>query len=213
MRKSQLLILVRHGHSQANAEDRIVSSLGNGVKGEWGLTALGREQAAGVVENLRKEGLLPSGPSTSFAIISSPFSRALETAQQIANTLTADICCSAENPASRPFEVRIDEALRERYFGAALEGASSDAYREVWAQDAQDVSIGPSGGGESVMDVAERCEAFIDGVVRQEPADVVFLVSHGDTLSILATHVGRRGELARHREQGLDNCGFVVLNS
>ncbi len=204
-KKSPRLILVRHGHSRANAQDRIVASLSNGVEGEWGLTALGREQAAGVVGALREQGHLPSDPSTSFAIISSPFSRALETAQEIANSLAADV--------RREIEIRTDAALRERYFGAALEGESSDAYREVWAQDARDVSIGPGGDGESVMDVAERCEAFVDGVRRHETADVVFLVSHGDTLSILATHVGRRGELSRHRAQGLDNCGFLVLDS
>jgi broad specificity phosphatase PhoE len=204
-KKAPMLVLVRHGHSRANAEDRIVSSLENGVKEEWGLTALGREQAAGVFKALREQGHVPSDPSTGFAIISSPFSRALETAQQIADSLAAD--------GHHDVEIRTDEALRERYFGVGLEGASSDAYREVWAQDARDVSVGPGGGGESVLDVAGRCEAFVDGVRRSETADVVFLVSHGDTLSILATHVGRRGNLSGHRAQGLDNCGFLVLDS
>ncbi len=209
--KKSLLVFVRHGHSRANEQGRIISSPVNGVKAEWGLTALGREQAAGVVGALQKQGHLPSDPFTSFAIISSPFSRTLETAQQIALSLAANVCRTTENPAPEPLEILVDEALRERYFGAALEGESSDAYREVWAQDALDISIRPGGDGESVMDVAERCEAFVDAVRRQEIADVVFLISHGDTLSILATHVGGRGELGRHREHGLENCGFLVI--
>ena len=198
------IILVRHGHSKANAQDIIVSSLENGVKAAWGLTARGREQAAGVVGALLEEGYLSSDPSTSFAIYSSPFSRARETAQEIGAALASQF-----SEASTP-SIQLDDALRERYFGEALEGMSSDAYRDVWAQDAEDVTIGPAG-GESVMDVAMRCEAFVDRVSRQEAADVVFLVSHGDTLSILATHVGKRGELGQHRDNGLGNCGFLVL--
>ena len=198
------IILVRHGHSKANAQDIIVSSLENGVKAAWGLTALGREQAAGVVGALLEERYLPSDPSTSFAIYSSPFSRARETAEEIGAALASQF------PQASTPSIQLDDALRERYFGESLEGMSSEAYRDVWAQDAEDVTIGPAG-GESVMDVAMRCEAFVDRVSRQEAVDVVFLVSHGDTLSILATHVGKRGELGQHRANGLGNCGFLVL--
>ena len=202
------LILVRHGHSKANAQDVIVASLENGVKEAWGLTELGREQAAGVVDALRAQGCLPTDPSTRFAVYSSPFSRALETAQQIAKALGSQ---DTGTGSCTPPAIRLDEALRERYFGAALEGKSSDGYRDVWAQDAKDVAVGPPMGGESVLDVAARCAAFVDRVRRDETADVVFLVSHGDTLSILATNVGKLGELAQHRAHGLENCGFLVL--
>ncbi len=156
---------------------------------------LGREQAAGVVPALREQGILKTINPKTIAIYSSPFSRALETAEAIADALGIDAGA-----------VQLDDSLRERFFGEALEGAASSSYGSVWEQDAADTSVGPSG-GESVVDVASRCQSFVDAVRLRETADVVFLVSHGDTLSILATHVGNRGTLGRHREQGLDNCG------
>ena len=196
------LVIVRHGHTKANQPTAIVSDPIAGARREFGLTSLGPRQAADVVPTLRALGHVPAPPDppSNYAIYASPFSRARETAEEIARCLDMD-----------PDSVILDDALRERYFGEALEGGSSDAYTSVWAQDAVDVTVGPVPDGESVMDVAMRCQAFVDGVRQKESADVVFLVSHGDTLSILATHVGKRGDLAHHRQQGLDNCGFLVL--
>ena len=59
--------------------------------------------------------------------------------------------------------VQLDDSLRERFFGEALEGAASSSYGSVWEQDAADTSVGPSG-GESVVDVASRCQSFVDAV-------------------------------------------------
>ena len=144
---------------------------------------------------LREQGILEAMNPKTIKIYSSPFSRARETAEAIADALGIDAGA-----------VQLDDSLRERFFGEALEGAASSSYGSVWEQDAADTSVGPAG-GESVVDVASRCQSFVDAVRLRETADVVFLVSHGDTLSILAAHVGNLGTLGRHREQGLDNCG------
>jgi broad specificity phosphatase PhoE len=66
-----------------------------------------------------------------------------------------------------------------------------------------------------VQDVARRCTEFVDSVRRKETGrvDAIFLVSHGDTLSILSTVVGKRGRLEDHRELGgLGNCEWLVLS-
>ncbi len=52
--------------------------------------------------------------------------------------------------------VQVAPALRERYFGAALELTSHDNYCPAWEHDAVDCSYRPGGDGESVEHVAAR---------------------------------------------------------
>jgi broad specificity phosphatase PhoE len=206
------IILVRHGHSVANERGIIISDVEEGKKEEWGLTAMGREQAASVVESLVRRGELPTPPTRArFAVYSSPFSRARETAESIRSSL--------ESAYGSACEVTLADDLRERYFGRSLEGTSSDGYERVWNIDRyQSLYKAPGGGGESVMDVASRCEAFVERIVHEHTredhtVDAVFLVSHGDTLSILATHIGKRGRLQDHRELGaLGNCETTCIS-
>jgi broad specificity phosphatase PhoE len=155
------IILVRHGHSVANERGIIISSLEEGVKPEWGLTARGRDQASGVVRSLQEGGKLPRG---TYAVYSSPFSRARETAELLCASLASARAGMETDVVEKDVvetdvvetdvvekDVVLAEALRERYFGEALEGTSSRGYEGVWQVDKEDICRGPEGGGESVM--------------------------------------------------------------
>ena len=81
-------VIVRHGFSLANQSKTIVSDPTNGIKPEYGLTEEGKAQAAKSAAALREELLLGINPKFTDTkgkpkpvyVISSPFSRAVETA-------------------------------------------------------------------------------------------------------------------------------------
>lgn len=65
-----------------------------------------------------------------------------------------------------------------------------------------------SGGGESVQDVAQRLRGLIERLEAAHAGRHIVLVSHGDALSVLAA-VLLGGDLWRHRQHGLPNCGIL----
>ena len=97
-------------------------------------------------------------------IVSSDLTRAVETAQILADGLGG--------------QVSLDVRLREQSLGV-LEGRS---YEQSWAvaagTDWSDPTL-PVGGGESLMQVYDRMRAAIDEVTRD---CVAVLVSHGDAI-------------------------------
>ena len=156
---------MRHGHSLANRRGIIVSRPENGRDG-FGLSELGRSQVA--------EAIVASGgfdPST--LIISSDFSRAVESAQ-IAHEWLG---CSTP--------LRLDERLRERDFGI-LELGSDDAYERVWYEDAANPDSEILG-VESANSVMRRVTSLIADYETSHRDETFLLVSHGDALQLLQT--------------------------
>lgn len=192
----------RHGHSVANGKDLIVSALEEGVKPEWGLSELGASQAerAGeqMVEILRNAPISPN----SIVIFSSPFSRAFETAARIGSHLDIHL---------HDRRLRKAEALRERYFGTALEGKPSTLYGQVWYEDEKDITKRPEGGGESVNDVAGRLEQFVYQVEDEFQDHYIILSSHGDSLSILLS-IFKGEDKRKHRQFGMSNCQVYQID-
>lgn len=155
--------LMRHGESQANLADLIVSSPENGCN-DYGLSPQGREQA--------KRSSASSELDSQVLIVASDFLRTQETAA-IAREILG--CGPVKN----------DVRLRERYFGR-FEKQSSACYQPVWALDSADANH-TYGEVESLRSLARRLENLILELESQHAGATILLVSHGDPLRILQT--------------------------
>ena len=154
--------VMRHGQSKANEAGVIVSAIENDRRGDYGLSAAGREQALAAA---RACGLPPET-----VICTSDFARARQTAELVRACLGAR-------------DVVVAEALRERWFGA-WEGTAAANYQRVWAAD--EAGAGRAGDGvEPAAAVLERTTGLVARLERRYSGRDILLVSHGDTLQIL----------------------------
>eukprot|EP00752_Nemacystus_decipiens_P013070 g11559.t2 len=205
--------LVRHGQSHPNIAGKIVSGMEEGVDPANGLTELGLEQAQTAGKEL-KEVLLRAGCSPANTIVlTSPFSRARETAEAIRECLDC--------------ELREERDLRERFFGDFDGEEDAPSYAKVWALDAVSARHRELG-VEPAAEVAARTAAVVrrarrEASIRQRfytggdgqpfPAgpSAVVLVSHGDALQVLQCALAGR-PVEQHRSlPHLENCGIRVL--
>jgi broad specificity phosphatase PhoE len=120
------------------------------------LTPLGHRQAAAAAAEL-------AGPAPG-ALLSSDLLRAVQTAQHCARATGLPV-------ATTP-------ALREQGFGV-LEGRRS---RELWDVVDWTDPHWSAPGGESLAELHGRVEAFLEDLAAEPPADVIALVTHGDTI-------------------------------
>ncbi|MGH7986193.1 MAG: histidine phosphatase family protein [Candidatus Binataceae bacterium] len=177
------LIMVRHGESEGNRDRRFTLSP------EVPITELGRRQAydAAAVIARRFHPRL---------ILSSPFRRARQTSDIIAESLKL------------PIEVVHD--LHERDLGR-LKGESYDALREAVRQDpVYDPHQGwlwKPEGGESYEDVRQRVVAVIEQIRTRYPDDELVVVSHGGVMLSMWAHV--IGHWAGAHLPA--NCGIVLI--
>ncbi len=149
------LLVVRHGQSEWNA-----AGLMQGQVEHVPLTALGHEQAASAAAELAT--LAPG------ALVSSDLRRAVQTAEHCARSTGLSVTVAPE--------------LREQGYGD-YEGRPS---RELWdLVDWTDVHWSAPGGGESLAQLHARVAGYIDRLRADPPADVVALVTHGDTIRAL----------------------------
>ena len=155
---------MRHSESKANVAKIIISTPENGVKEDYALSELGREQARISAEKTHL------GADT--LIFTSDFSRARETAEIVAEVI------GAAAPQVTP-------TLRERHFGE-FEEKSNAHYDDVWKHDA-DSGDHNEFGVESVNANVKRTTAFILELEEKYSDKDILLVSHGDTLQILQT--------------------------
>ena len=120
------------------------------------LTALGQAQAAAVAREL--------APLRPGALISSDLRRAVQTAEH---------CARATG-----LPVRTAPALREQGYGV-LEGRPS---RELWDVVDWTDPHWAADGGESLAQLHARVGDYLQRLRARPPADVVALVTHGDTI-------------------------------
>lgn len=178
-------LLMRHGHSEANRQGRIVSDPARGIVG-FGLSARGRAQL---------DALLKDWPlAVPSRIVHSDFLRTAQTAARIAQHYG--------------LEMKDDPRLRERYFGR-LEGESDRRYAEVWVRDAQ-AADHRDHGVEPLTSVAARMLELLDELESRYRGETLLLVGHGDPLQILLAELA--GDVRRHRErEPLAPAGLVRL--
>ena len=183
-------LVLRHGRSLANEAGIIVSDPVAGRRAGTGLSSAGRRQVRAAVSAVA--GLL--GPST--VIVSSPLSRAVE---------SATIACSvlaAGTPA-------LDDRLRERYFGQ-LDGGPDSAYPAVWAADARDSTTSELG-VEPADDVLDRTTALVADLERRHCGATILLVAHGDVLQILECAFGGLDAGSHRQLDPLPTAGIRAL--
>ncbi len=160
--------LMRHGESEANLADIIISDPATGCVA-YGLTSLGREQA--------RDSALASGLDSHTLIICSDFLRTRQTAQVVQETLACE-------------EPILDKGLRERGFGR-LEGKGGPGYRDVWNQDNLDSSQSVHG-AETPLDLAARLTKAMDRFEQRYDGKTILLISHGDSLRYLQLAMAKR---------------------
>src|SRR5215207_645861 len=131
------------------------------------LTELGHAQAAAGAEELAA-----LGPG---ALVSSDLLRARQTAEH---------CARATG-----LPVTVTTALREQGYGV-LEGRPS---RELWDVVDWTDPHWAAEGGESLAELHARVAAYLDHLCADRPADVVALVTHGDTIRAAQAAAGGLG--------------------
>lgn len=179
-------LLMRHGHSEANADGLIISRPERGLS-DFGLSPRGHAQ----LKSLLADWHWPPPDR----LVHSDFRRTTETAEWVAQhfglPLSADI------------------GLRERSFGE-LEGLSDCRYPDVWTLDADDPDHQVFG-VESVTGVANRMLAVIAALEAETYGETILLVSHGDPLQILLTAVEERPLSTHRNREPLLPAGIVPL--
>jgi probable phosphoglycerate mutase len=159
------VVLLRHGQTALSIERRF-----SGI-GDPKLTDLGRRQAAAAAERLAATGGFD-------AIISSPLSRARDTAATVATRL-----------GITPI---IDEAWRECDFGM-FEGLSAAEVREKYAAEFATWTADPANappGGESFVDVGVRVHAALAALVgATRIGQRILVVSHVTPIKVVGRYV------------------------
>jgi len=174
------LVLLRHGESTANADDRFGGWL------DFDLTARGREEAARAGRLIRDAGLQPAAVHTSL------LRRAVD---------TAEIVIAETNATSAP--VHRSWRLNERHYGR-LQGQTRASVREEFGDavfnglrrsyDMVPPPAGPPGehvDGESLADVRKRLVPYwaAEIVADLRAGRTTLVVAHGNSLRALCMHL------------------------
>ena len=176
------MLLARHGETDWNRDQRWQGH------SDTRLNEAGREQARRLAETL--DGI--------DAVYSSDLARARETAEIAAARLG--------------IEVRIDERLRERSFGA-WEGLTieeiEERYRE--AHDRWRSGEGPGADDAEAFDAfAARVHSFLDDVLRRHPDETVLVVGHGGSIRVIHALAGGLDYVKDHRSiPAVANCAVA----
>ena len=159
------LLLIRHGESEGN-RDRVFT-----YTNDVPITSVGRVQARATAEFVRAR-FQPT------LLVSSPFTRARQTAEVIAEVLELPIV--------------IEDDLRERSYGDYA-GQPYETVRSAF--DPQAYWHWRPPGGETLEEVADRVGRVLDRIAARASASDAVVVSHGGVMMALWRHV--MGEWAR----------------
>lgn len=185
---------VRHGESEANVAHLISSNPEIGTK-IHGLSSAGRIQ---VTENT-KLFLQNQSEGNLYVIISSDFRRAYETAEILAANLPNKV------------EIQVDQRLRERFFGI-YDNTSDENYNLIWKNDEENPMKNLDDQVESVESVRKRTIDLIRHLEEKYNNQIIFLVSHGDSLQIIQTAFERLPNANQQRYlQHIERAEFRAL--
>jgi probable phosphoglycerate mutase len=158
------ILAIRHGETAWNVDTRIQGQL------DIGLNDTGRWQAQRTAQALAHEDIA--------AVYSSDLSRAFETAQTIANALSAR--------GALPVVPHL--GLRERHFGH-FQGKTWAEIETHWPDDAlrwrqRDPAWSPIE-GESLLQLRERIAQCVHALAQQHTGEQIVLVAHGGVMDVL----------------------------
>ena len=169
------LLLVRHGETAWNASGRLQG------REDIPLNDVGTAQAAAAAQGIARESW--------DAVVSSPLSRALGTAELIARA------CGLPAPTTDP-------DLVERHYGEAS-GMYDHEIRARWPD-------GTLPGSESRADVYRRARPALDRLAGRWPAGRVVVVSHGGLIRSVVMGVEGQTESSR---KNVANLGCTLIRS
>ena len=158
------VLLIRHGQSQGNAEQRF------GGHSPTPLSGLGHRQAEATARALVHERVT--------AVYSSDLLRAVQTAEPLARATGLEI---TRTPALRERGVGLMEGLTFEEAAAA----HPEEYAALLRRDFEHVLAG----GESYRQLLDRAAAELDRAVEQHRGGTVALFSHTGTICILVLHL------------------------
>jgi broad specificity phosphatase PhoE len=170
--------LVRHGETDWNATVRLQGSR------DIPLNEAGREQARLVAAAIAGEEW--------DAIVSSPLSRALDTATMIAAALDIP-----------PDHITVRSDLKERAYGAA-EGTTEAERNQRWPNHHWP-------GLEAKRDLWRRCMAALNDVARRHAGERVIVVCHGGVINAVLAVISH-GELGTGKTR-LHNASLTRLHT
>ncbi len=160
-----ILILVRHGESQWNLENRFTGWV------DIDLTPKGEEQARQVGRRLKGQKV--------DLLFTSVLKRAIR---------TADLACAEAGFLALPTER--DQALNERHYGD-LQGLNKDEARKKFGEEQvhqwrRSYDVNPPG-GESLKTTLDRVRPYFEAKIRPalEGGKNVLIVAHGNSLRAL----------------------------
>lgn len=180
------LLLVRHGQTPSN----VLGLLDSGTPGP-GLTELGREQAASLVERLAGESI--------DRIVASTLVRTHETAAPLAAALGLAVPTDAglREIEAGDLEMRDDRDAVLRYLDTVF----------AWA--AGDTTLTMPGAVETGPDFLDRYDRAVEAAVAE--GGTVVCVSHGAAIRAWACARAANVDAAFGADHGLPNTGIVVL--
>ncbi|SHE25636.1 histidine phosphatase family protein [Actinomyces glycerinitolerans] len=183
------LILWRHGQTDYNAHARVQGRV------DIPLNTIGREQARSAAS-----GLAALEP---VRIVSSPLSRAQETARALADLAGIDI--------------ELDEGLLERSFGrweglsrVEMESQWPEAYA-AWKRGEDPADVGVETRQAVSLRVGGTLERILEETPRADDDQTVVVVSHGSAITLGITHLLGLDPSAWFGLRGLDNCRHGVV--
>jgi probable phosphoglycerate mutase len=167
-----MLILVRHGQSEANAAGLLVG------RTDSALTDLGRRQAAAIGE------ALAAGPDRPLRLLTSPLARTRNTAEIIAGRLGS------------PLAPEVEDRLIELDYGELEGQRPADLGGGVWAGWRSDSSWRPPG-GETLPELHHRLDPLWASLASEAAAGDVIAVTHvSPTKAAVAWVLGAGPELS-----------------
>ena len=159
------LYLIRHGQAVSNVEPVV-----GGMRGDTGLTALGREQAGRL-----RDRLAASGEIRADVLIASSLPRARETAEIVAPAFGLPI--------------RFDDEVQELRVGEA-DGMTIEEHKAAhgWV-DLEDEPLRPiAPGGEGWGQFVLRASVALERITREHRGKTVVIVTHGGVIDVSFVH-------------------------
>ena len=183
------LYFVRHGESEANTL-RVISNR----ESQYGLTELGKQQAAMLADQLKAVSLT--------AIYSSPILRARETAEILSQSFHL------------PYQ--ITESLREYDCGILEEKSDEESWKlhseiaEDWIQNHN--HLRKPDGGETYLEIKNRFIPFIESLTQNgsHPEDHILFVSHGGLLQLMLPELLINIDHAFVRSNGIRHTQCII---
>ena len=198
-RLPKIIILVRHGESEANADKTIWKEIPDNLVS---LTENGRQQALEIGK--RVEAILEQEKCARIHLVVSPFERTLQTAGQMRKAFE-----------KRVVRTDIESRIREQEMGN-LQGEEFVKYRQEQVRVGRFWYRFPT--GEAGTDVIDRVKSWwfesvlpINTRVGYKAIDAIVVVTHGLTMRFVLMQLFGWSPTTFHSVWNAENCDLYVL--